>query len=62
MRRSLGAVLIVLGVLCVLLAFCLDAAAGKTADGAVTGISHSAVCFFCFRVYFKILFKDSVYA
>lgn len=48
MRRSLGAVLIVLGVLCVLLAFCLDAAAGKTADGAVTGISHSAVCFFLF--------------
>ena len=40
MRRSLGAVLIVLGVLCVLLAFCLDAG-GKPEGGPVSDVSHA---------------------
>ena len=39
MRRSLGSVLIVLGVICILLAFCLDAA-GKQEGGSVSDVSH----------------------
>ena len=44
MRRSLGAILIFLGVVCILLAFCLDAGQHKnTGDGSVSGIRYRAV-------------------